>query len=296
MSEPLLLLDTPYLCHRAFHAMGDLSFGSEGTAAIFGVLRDIVLLQEEFKPGRCVFAFDRGRPHRLKLPPTYKSTRRKRYAEESEEEQAARKDFRRQIQKLCTQYLPAAGFQNAISARGFEADDLIAAVAAALSPNEEAIIVSSDKDLWQCIRPNIWCWNPQKRQAYTIAMFRAEWGIEPEQWAEVKAYAGCATDDVPGVEGVGEKTAAKYIRGDLGEKTKAHAKLARAEIQCAWNMRIVQLPYPNTPTFELQSDEVTEETWQALADELGMHSLRSTVPRTVTRKSRGRKRAKGFFA
>ena len=292
MGAPLLLIDTNFLCHRAFHSMGDMSFEDMGTGAVFGVLRDIVSLQEEFNTGRCVFAFDVGRGHRHDLLPTYKSTRRKRYAEENDDERAARADFKKQITFLRIRYLPQAGFQNVFSARGFEADDIIAAIAAALPRNEEAIIIGSDKDLWQCLRSNVWCWNPTQHKACTIESFRKKWGIEPAQWADVKAYAGCRTDDIPGVPGIGDVTAAKHIRGELGKHTKAYAALARAELQCAYNRPLVSLPFSGTPTFEIKPDTVTEEKWQALADRLGMRSMRSTVPRTATRKMRGRKRDK----
>jgi 5'-3' exonuclease len=132
-----------------------------------------------------------------------------------------------------------------------------------------------------------------------LELFRKTWGLEPAQWADVKAYAGCSTDDVPGVPRVGEHTAAKYLRGELGTHTKTYAALARAEIQCAFNLKIVRLPFPGTPTFEIRQDTVTEEKWQALADALGMQSIRDTMPRMIThRKSKGRKRdgkRKGFF-
>ncbi|MBU0846516.1 hypothetical protein KKH23_04950 [Patescibacteria group bacterium] len=292
MKEPLLVLDVPYLCHRAYHAMGGLVYDDAGTGAIFGVLRDIVALQDSFRTGRCVFAFDLGLGLRRKILPTYKNSRRTRYREAPEEEQAARRDFHGQVRLLREEYLPAAGFRNVFAAKGFEADDIIASVVAELPQDEQAIIVGSDQDLWQCLRPNVWCWNPQKRKAYTIELFQAAWGLEPEQWADVKAYAGCSTDDVPGVPGVGETTAAKWLRGELGEHTKAARKLDAARDVYERNIELVRLPFLGTPTFALRQDDVTEEQWQDLADRLGMKSIRTAVPWSVGRKSRGRKRGK----
>lgn len=299
MKDPLLIIDVSYMAHRAFHTMGDLNHGSEGTGAIFGVLRDVLILQDRFSTGRCVFAFDHPAPkHREHDCPGYKSSRRKRYAEESDEEQRARQDFRGQLKKLYRQYLPAAGFGNVFAAAGFEADDIIAQVAADIPKGEEAIIVSSDQDLWQCMSrwPLVSCWNPQSSKLLTFQGFLDKWGFEPSRWAEVKAIAGCSTDDVPGVAGVGEITAAKYLRDELGEHTKAFENICRSDWRA--NLRVVALPYEGTPKFELRADEVTEKKWQGVADALGLKSLRGNVPRGATREKKGRKphgrKGKGF--
>jgi len=298
MPEPILLIDTNYLCHRAYHAIGEMAYGDMGTGAVFGVLRDIVILQDFFNTTRCVFAFDKGRGYRYDLLPTYKSTRKARHADESEEDKIAREDFKQQIERLRRNYLPAAGFKNIFAINGLEADDIIASIAGGLPRDEEAVIIGSDQDLWQCLRDNVYCWSPHTQRAYSLETFRKQWGIKPHQWADVKAYAGCSSDDVPGLPGVGEKTAAKYIRGELGDHTKAYAKLAAGTVLHDTNMKLVRLPFPGTPKFEFVPDEVTEEKWQALADGLGMRSIRSTAPRVAGRKSKGRKRGrqkeKGF--
>ena len=291
MSEPLLVIDTTYLCHRAFHALGDLEHGGVGTGAVFGVLKDIVYLQDFFKTNRVAFAFDVGRGHRHDILPTYKSSRHARHAEESDVEKEARADFAVQVKKLRTHYLPNAGFMNVFSAVGFEADDIIASICAGLPEDDEAIIVGTDQDLWQCLRKNVWIWNPHKKQAYTRIAFIAEWGIFPRRWAEVKALAGCATDDVVGVRGAGEVTVARFLRGDLPAHHKIHAVLAGTgarEVRDR-NMPIVKLPFPGTPKFTIQPDEVTEEKWAAMAAELGMKSIAGAAPRGAERKKRGRK-------
>lgn len=296
MKDPLLLIDVSYMAYRAFHAMGALAHGGEGVAVAFGVLRDVVGLQNQFQTGRCVFAFDHPAPkHRAAILPTYKASRRARYLEESAEEKEARADFRRQLAALYKTHLPAAGFANVFAAAGYEADDIIAKVVQRLPPGEEAIIVSSDADLWQLLRPGVVVWNPQKAKLLTATGFALKWGIEPDRWADVKAIAGCSGDDVPGVPGVGEATAAKYLRGELGAHTKAHAAIEDRFAMWQENLKLVRLPYYGTPDFEIRPDGVTEETWCGVADALGAKSLRVAVPRTATKKSKGRKRnGKGF--
>jgi len=298
MTEPLLIIDGTYLCHRAFHAVGDLQHADQGTGAIFGFLRDIVALQEEFKTTRCAFAFDYGGATvRHRLSPHYKLSRREAHSTEPEEAQAARVDLVRQMARLRRQHLPDAGFRNIFEAKGFEGDDVVASIAARVPRHEQAVIIGSDKDLWQCIRTNVYCWNPTTRKSTTRKSFVEAWGLGPERWAEVKALAGDAGDDVYGIKGVGEITAAKWLLGHLGAHTKTAQRIAlEAPEMLEANLPLVRLPYPGTPVFEIVPDEVTEERWAALADTLGLCSIKSTVPRVAPRTSRGRKRGdtKGF--
>jgi len=286
-----LVMDMTYLCYRAFYAVG-------GPACvvsmdfIYMVLRDIISMQHTFGTDKrgCVFAFDLGRSARQQVFPAYKRLRQTRRLEDSDEEKAAYREFHCQTNALCVDYLPSIGFRNVFAEQGFEADDIIASIAKRLPDDDEAVIVGSDHDLWQCLRPNVWCWNPQRRRAYTAEMFRQEWKLEPKQWADVKAYAGCSTDDIPGVPGVGEKTAAKWLRGELNLNTRAAIRLSSAGDLYARNSKLVRLPFSGTPEFVLRPDEVTEDKWKVLADRLGMQGIYSLVLKSASRRSRGGKR------
>ncbi len=138
-------------------------------------------------------------------------------------------------------------------------------------------------------------WNPHKKQSVTCDTFYAEWGLKPPQWAHVKAFAGCNTDDVVGVRGAGEKTVARYLRGELPTHHKVYTALAGAKAVHDRNLPIVKLPYPGTPKFTIQPDTVTEDKWAAVAADLGMKSLTSMAPRAAERKKRGRKPRGGGF-
>jgi len=298
--NPLLIIDTNYMCQRNFHAMGYMNEEEPGLPAIYGVLRDIVSLQSEFATVRMAFAFDApsAKKHRYEILPGYKSSRRERYAEESQSEKDKRRNLRDWIKKLAREILPAIGFNNIFYHKMLEADDIIASIAGNVPDDDEAYIIASDQDLWQCIRHNVHCHNPTTHKTYTEEAFVEQWGIKPDQWAKVKAYAGCSTDDVPGLPGVGEKTVVKWLLGNLGAHTKAHQKITSDAARALYmkNMDIVQLPYAGTPIYDIVPDEVTEDKWNAIADELGMGSLLGNPPKGA-RKSRGRsakKRKKGF--
>lgn len=298
--EPLLILDANYLCHRAFHAVGPMFYGEEGTGAVFGVLRDIINFQDMFQTTRCVFVFDAGRTtHRHTAFPTYKSTRYKRHAEEPPETQKARADFVRQVVRLRESYLWDIGFRNIFYADGYEADDIIASIAGRVPPEDEAIVVASDQDLWQCIRTNVWCYNPHTRHAYNLATFKRNWyGLDPSWWPHIKALAGCKTDDIPGVPGVGEVTAARWVAGTLNPDTKKAAALRASRRLYRQNIKLTMLPWRGTPRCSVVLDEVTEDRWNSVVTALGMGTLRGKPPRCAARKSKGRKRhgtsKKGF--
>ncbi len=119
----------------------------------------------------------------------------------------------------------------AIEMRGFEADDLIATYARqAVEGGAEVTIVSSDKDLMQLIRPGIRMFDPMKNKSIGPAEVEEKFGVPPDKVVEVQALAGDSTDNVPGVPGIGVKTAA---RADQDLWRRGHAAQARRRDQAA---------------------------------------------------------------
>jgi len=118
-------------------------------------------------------------------------------------------------------------------------------------------------------------WNPQKKQAITAESFGREWGIDPTMWADVKAIAGCSTDNVQGVKGVGEKTAVKFLTGGLGPDTKAFDRITSIDGNDVWerNLHLTRLPFKGTKRFKLVDDCLTQEKWNELMERLGMKTL-----------------------
>jgi DNA polymerase-1 len=106
----------------------------------------------------------------------------------------------------------------AIEKEGFEADDVIATFARiAREHDAEVVIVSSDKDLMQLIRPGVTMLDPIRQRPIGAAEVREKFGVDPEKMVDMQALAGDSTDNVPGVPGIGVKTAAELINayGDL---------------------------------------------------------------------------------
>lgn len=272
MARTWLVLDTNYLACRAFYSQGHLSFGDTRTGVLYGVMRDIINLQEMYATHRIVFAFDFGLSLRRQETPSYKAKRVAARLEGDKLEQYT--SLQEQIKLLRKEYLPQLGFKNILYAKGYEADDVIASVVRNLpGETDRAVIVSSDHDFYQLLSPDVLMYNPHKKIVTTEKSFVKEWGVEPDRWAECMAIAGCGTDEVPGVEGVGLKTAARYINGNIVPKSEAFKKISLASGEWSSNLRLVRLPFPGTPVFQLKKDEVSTLRWKTLAEDLGMGSL-----------------------
>lgn len=274
MSKTWLALDMSFLAYRALHTTGELEFGGDPTGVIFGVLRDIPVFQERFGTQDMIFCFDYGKGLREQKYPSYKETRRKRvYTDEQNE---MRDGLRSQLDKLRTQYLEDLGYGNVFWQNGYEADDIMASVAKNLSHEDRMICVSADTDLWQLLSFQTACYNPITKKFLTAREFRSEWGIDPDDWREVKALSGCPTDDVAGIDGVGPKTAAKYCRGELRPNAPTRVKIyefTRTD-QYRMNLELVSLPYPQTVQFTPRPDAKPDPAaWDRLCEKLGMSSL-----------------------
>lgn len=266
-----IVVDVSSLAYRAFHSMRDLTFEGLPTAVCYGMLRDILYLRDLFSTDNFVFTFDRGKSKRVEIYPEYKGQRRDEIVKD-EQQVALRKSVRVQIKRMHDTILPELGYKNIVSATGFESDDLIAAICDRYVW-QPFVLVSSDHDLWQLLSEQHLIWSPAKKKAVTAKSFRQEWGLIPQQWADVLALAGCTTDNVKGLRGVGPKTAAKYLRGEL---TKGRIfELIQSSTQL-WqsNLELVKLPFRDTPCWTIKQDDVTAKKWGQVCRTLGINSLR----------------------
>lgn len=277
-----MVIDVSYLMHRAFHVMGDLAHGGEMTGALFGFFRDIQDLQDLLAVDRIAFACDYGHTYRSELLPSYKEKRHTK--ERSEEEQEARKELQRQISALRDKWLPMCGYRNVFKQPGVEADDLVAMAVKALPADSEAVIVSADSDLWQLVREGVWCYNPTTRKATTHTSFQRDWGIPPALWPNVKALAGDTSDEIPGIPGIGLKSAAAWYARKLKacagkpKKDGSPCKCKRCLIERNLtihndNVKLTRIPCPGVDPVHWREDEWTDAKWLVVAERLGFASL-----------------------
>jgi len=275
-----LIIDCNYLCHRAKHSMGGLSHGNTPTGIIYGFLKSIQALQDQFNTQHIIFCWDSKTSKRKDIFPDYKKKRANRYKDLTKKEIKFEKAFRHQMKMLRTKYLKLIGYKNNFVQAGYEGDDIMASITLNLKMNDEAILVTSDKDMYQLISPKVSFFNPSKGKLFTYQKFMQKYRMPTYDWGSMKCLAGCTTDEVPGIKGVGEKTAIKYIRMDLKPTTKAYQRIVskkglRIEKR---NRKLVVLPFDGVKNFKLRKDELSNKGWKKVIEELGMKSLRDKGP------------------
>lgn len=263
-----LIIDTHYLAWRAFFTTGGLSFEGIPTGVTFGFLKQLETLHHEFKPCEFIFAWDSRHNLRKEQLQEYKS----RNDEISEEEKENRQLVAEQVRDLRRWALPAIGINQSYMACGFEADDVIAKYV--MGTGEDCIIVSGDDDLLQLLD---YCsiYNPAKEQTMNKMKFKKKYEIDPGLWGEVKAMAGCDSDNVPGVSGVGEKTAVKYLLGQVQPHTQTYKKIAENAERIAFLRQIVVLPHKQCPNLAPRdANEFNREGFREVCDAYGLSAIK----------------------
>ena len=206
--KPLLLLfDGNALIHRAFHALPPLTQSKTGELvnAVYGFASTLLKVFADFKPTHWAVAFDRPAPtFRHEMFEAYKAQR-----------PATPEELKSQIKKV--HQLVEAFHIPVFEIDGFEADDVLGTLSKqADEQGVETIIVTGDNDMLQAVLPRVKALAPRRTFIDTILYdeeaVKQKYGIEPEQLADLKALAGDVSDNIPGLPGVGEKTAAKLLQ------------------------------------------------------------------------------------
>src|SRR5207302_6861105 len=198
----LYLVDAHSLIFQVFHAIPEMSSPSGlPTHALFGFTRDMLFLRTQKTPAYLVSVFDMpGKTFRDAIYPAYKAQR-----------PPPPNDLQLQIpliyRMLEAMRVPVLGKE------GFEADDLIATVAkAAAERGLDVFICTTDKDCRQLIGERVKLYNLRKHAIFDCQTLRQDWGITPEQVVDLQSLVGDSVDNVPGVPGVGLKTAARLLQ------------------------------------------------------------------------------------
>lgn len=271
MKQPVLILDVNNVCHRLYHAMPKLMHDEVPTAALYGFLRQLLSLSERFRSSQFTFCFDSSVSLRKQVYPAYKSNRKT----HAPEEEIKRDGLQTQIKAL-PDILKSLGYVNIFRAKGYEADDLIASVCSSLD-DKTKVICSTDSDLYQLLDRTTDIWTGKK--LINAEGFFAEWKVSADEWYYIKAIAGCSSDCIEGVAGVGEITAVKYFRGELGENTKAYKSIREFERKDIYrNLELVSLPYAGCPSCDIEEDAINGDAWRKLCDEMGFTTIRNQWP------------------
>ena len=225
-SPRLFLVDGYALIYRAFFALIARPLTTsrgENTSAAWGVVNFLQRLVETHRPDYLGWVLDSGMSFRHERYPAYKATREKL----TEELQS---DFDRGMERI--RAILEAYRIPILSLQGYEADDVIGTLARqSVDAGVSAVVVSGDKDFQQLVRPGVWLLNPGRGGAAAV---EEQWvsvengserlGVPPERVTDFLALVGDSSDNVPGVKGIGEKTAQELV-GTYGsiDEILAHA-------------------------------------------------------------------------
>ncbi|MEZ4749932.1 MAG: DNA polymerase I [Bdellovibrionota bacterium] len=200
--DKIVIIDGSSYFFRAFFAIQRLS-NSKGfpTNAVYGFINMLLKVMDVENPKKLAIAFDTPAPtFRKKLYPKYKANR-----------EAPPEDLVKQIPYI-QKAVDAFGITR-MQMEGYEADDVIATLAhRANSESYHVDIISGDKDLMQLVGPKIALFDTMKDKRYDAAAVEEKFGVGPEQMVDLLALMGDSSDNVPGVKGIGPKTAAELLQ------------------------------------------------------------------------------------
>ncbi len=289
-SERLLIVDGHAYAYRSFHAIRHLEGPSgQPTNAIFGFIKTMDRMRTALSPSHVVVVWDGGlAAERMAEHPEYKAQR-----------PAIPDALGAQIDEI-QHYLVAAGVAS-LCEDGVEADDWIGSIAQAAAPSVSVVIASSDKDFMQLVSAQIGLLNPndkpdkadktaQNVRIWTDAEVVAKTGVRPGQVVDWLSLVGDAVDNIPGVPGVGGKTAAELlqrfgsIEGILAGLDQVKSERVREAVRVSAdrlmkNRRLIGLR-PVAQPFDLDALRMGSpkvDVLRALYDRWGFRGLRAAL-------------------
>ena len=282
MKARLMILDGSSLMFRAFYALPLLtSPQGEYTNAVHGFSNMLVKMLKEYKPARMVVAFDKSRhTFRSELYADYKGTREK-----------TPEEFSSQV-PILRDFLDAWGIPF-IEIDNYEADDIIGTIASKASERGtfDTMIVTGDRDAFQLIRPDVRVLFTKKGISEIVvfdeAVFREVYGFEPIRLIDLKGLMGDSSDNIPGVPGIGEKTAKKllldygslegvYAHLDEISGKKMKERLTENKDQAELSKRLATIDCQAPVPFEPESYAITpdRERFFRFCDRYGLNGAR----------------------
>ena len=288
--KTLYLIDGTAYIYRAYHAIRGLS-NSRGlpTNAIFGFTRMLMKLMEDRSPEYVAMFFDaKGPTFRHEMYEDYKANR-----PPMPEDMAVQLPYIKEVSAAFN--LPV------IEMPGFEADDLIGTTAL-LAEKEgfSVVIVTGDKDFMQLVSNKTAIWDPMKDSTISLQSIQEKFGIEPHQMIDVQGLSGDTADNIPGVPGIGQKTALTLIKTyssmqgvyeklDTITKKKQRENLENFKNQAFLSRELVTINTEVPVSFDPAKFKVTEPARKKLSElfkNLEFRQLQQAFPKQADLRSK----------
>lgn len=261
MNKVKIVVDANALCWKAKHSLKDLSTDELKVGVIFGFMNQILKIATDYNTNDISFCWDSKTSKRQNIFPAYKERRRTLKEDKTPEEIEEDKLAYAQFTQLYSEILPLLGVVNNYKIDGYEGDDLIGSIVYS-NPDDDLIIASGDEDMFQLLMEGVSILRTRvnkrgKREYYLFSetMFIEEYGIKPILWVDVKAIAGCKSDEVPGIKGVGESSALDFLKNNLTPNHKRYQSITCPEGKAIINRnrKLVTLPFKGCPDIVLKS-------------------------------------------
>ena len=285
--KALYIIDSYGLIYRSYYAFISRPLTNkdgENVSAIFGFFRNLKAVLDKYKPHGLVAAFDpKGPTFRHQMYDQYKATRQK-----------TPEDLHAQV-PVIEEILVALGIP-VLRQDGFEADDVIATLAKqCCQQGRPCRILSADKDLMQLVDCTTEILKPDKAGGWEVvgtAGVEAEWGVSPEKMLDLLSLIGDTADNVPGVPGVGIKTALKFL-GQYGslDGIYQHAdeikgaignKIREGKDSAYFSKELIALRYDVPLEASIDSFSTENLNYQAAADLLMQHGVLAVAKQYAT--------------
>ncbi len=266
--KKLVLIDGHAILHRAYHALPGTFTNKEGTPtnAVYGFTTMLLRILSDLKPDYLAVAFDRPEPN----------FRQQQYTAYQAKRPEMEGNLTAQI-PLVHEMLEALGV-SVFEVAGFEADDCLGTLAR--QSEAETIVVTGDRDMLQLVNSHVKVCVPVKGLAqtkiYDSLAIEAEFGVTASQWVDVKALKGDASDNYPGVAGIGPKTAQDLIKkfGSLEElyknlgklDSKTAKKLAEGAEDAGLGKKLAEIRTDVPVHLDLERTAVAKIDWQKGVD------------------------------
>jgi DNA polymerase-1 len=267
--DSTLIIDGRFLAYRTvFSQQAKLSHQGTDTGMMFGFFKTLQSIANRFEVNNTVIMFD--------VTKTVDGIRREEFEgykvrelkfNADPKEVAQRKQFELDYHDLLVM-THKLGFA-IYTLDKYEADDTIAMFCQQF--NGTKIIATRDEDMYQLINEDTYIFDPSNKKKKDLKWFMREYGISPEQWIDYKAIAGCKSDTVPGIPGMGEKRTLDYLKGNKkwGKKIKDNEKL--------YNLchRLVILPHPSLYDYQMQwkQTKLNQDTFIDFCQSYGFNSF-----------------------
>ncbi|MBC8446944.1 MAG: DNA polymerase I [Chloroflexi bacterium] len=285
MSKKLVLIDGHSLAYRAFHALPDTLATSQGelTNAVYGFTSMLLNVLRDEKPDYIAVAFDVGRTFRHEQYPQYKAHR------------AAMPDELRTQMARIRQVVEAFNIP-IFEVEGYEADDVLGTLSRqAAQRGVETLLVTGDTDAFQLVDPHTRVLTSRRSFSDTViydeAGIEARYGLRPRQLIDYKALTGDKSDNIPGVRGVGDKTATQLLQSygsveevyeHLGEITgRARSALAGNEAQALLSKQLVAIVRDMDIALDLEKCRVGDFDRQQVVEFFREMEFRSLLERVA---------------